>query len=579
MIDAPALRALKSSTSSWLLSHVSELREQYGALLDGTDARIMQYCEAVISAPDDHNLYEILGVRRFFGLLSRYVWRAGRVRAFFAFYERLKFSGLQGRRSYRLTPVQCFQFASIFGLYTPTGRRLTRTAYIFVPRKFSKTTSAAALAVYDMLCGDKNAQAYIGANSYDQAKICFDEIRAIMRGIDPKEKSLRINRERITFRGGGRDSLIQCLSANVRTKDGLNASLIIMDEYAQARNTKSANGADLKNVLTSSMGARENPLTVIITTASDVLDGPFRFELAGVKSVLRGETSNDSLFASLFEPDVDDAEDDPHTWRKVQPHIGVTIQPDFYASEYQNARLSASNMLAFRTKLLNVFATDAEKDWLNEETARRLLGTFDIRKYVGGAKVAVAYDLSVHDDFSAVSYCLWDKQQRRFRIHTDYYFPEGSLPGHPNEQLYRRWVEGGHLRLCSGAVIDCRKIADDIIAISRRLPIVAIGYDAYKAQELRNILATAGGPDVLRPFGQTNGSFNLPVEIFEMRVYADPPTVELNDNPINVYCLSNCTIDEDKLGNRKPMKRSQNQKIDGAITMLMSIGLLNQTYQ
>lgn len=46
----------------------------------------------------------------------------------------------------------------------PDGRRLIRTAYLFVPRKFSKTTSCAALAVYDMLFGDNNAQAYVGAN-------------------------------------------------------------------------------------------------------------------------------------------------------------------------------------------------------------------------------------------------------------------------------------------------------------------------------------------------------------------------------------------------------------------------------
>ena len=58
------------------------------------------------------------------------------------------------------------------------------------------------LAVYDLLFEDNNAQAYIGANSYNQAKICFDEIRAIMRTLDPTGRNFLINREKITVKSG-----------------------------------------------------------------------------------------------------------------------------------------------------------------------------------------------------------------------------------------------------------------------------------------------------------------------------------------------------------------------------------------
>ena len=64
-------------------------------------------------------------------------------------------------------------FGNIFGFYNAEGLRLIRDVYLFVPRKFSKTTSVASLAIYDMLFGDSNAQAYVGANSYSQAKICL----------------------------------------------------------------------------------------------------------------------------------------------------------------------------------------------------------------------------------------------------------------------------------------------------------------------------------------------------------------------------------------------------------------------
>lgn len=567
-------RKFKADVAEELQARRHELPTQYRHALDNTDQRMTKYVFEIIDNPEAHNLYELLQIRRFFQMLDKYEWRKKRVKRFIKFYEVLRFSGMTGRQRYKLTPVQVFQFANIFGFVDAIGRRLIRRAYIFVPRKFSKTTSAASLAIYDMLFGDNNAQAYVGANSYDQAKICFDEIRNIMLDIDPRERHFRVNREKITFKDRGRDSLIRCLTANAKTQDGLFASLVIMDEYAQARNTAGKNGADLKNVLTSSMGPRREPLTVIITTASDVIDGPFAHELEGVKKVLRGEAVADTMYAALFMPDVDDEENDPKTWAKVQPHLGITVQSDFYEKEWESAQLSAEDMLAFRTKLLNVFAVNDNTAWLPEKICRNLMGDFDIDKVQGKPSCAVAFDLSVHDDFSAVSYTLYLESNKRFYTHTDYYFPEGALKGHPNEQLYRLWHEAGYLQFCEGNLIDVRMVANDILRRAKHLNIIRIGYDAYKAQELVNILMVLGGPETLVPYSQTNGSFNLPVESFEMMAYSDPPRITMNNNPINLYCLLNCVIDEDRLENKKPMKVSQYRKIDGTITCLMTIGML-----
>lgn len=567
-------REYKGNVVEELQRNSSVYATKFYDVLVETDKRIGDYVFSVIDNPEAHNLYEILGVRRFLRMLDKYEWKAKRVRHFFKFYETIRFSGLRGRTRYKLTPVQAYQFANIYGFARSDGRRLIRTAYLFVPRKFSKTTSCAAMAVYDMLFGDNNAQAYVGANSYDQAKICFDEIRNIMFDIDPREKHFKVNREKITFKDHGRDSLIQCLTANAKTKDGLFASLVIMDEYAQARNTAGRNGADLKNVLTTSMGPRREPLTIVITTASEVVDGPFVHELEGVMAVLRGEAESDTMFASLFMPDVDDKEDDPKTWAKVQPHLGITVQSDYYENEWQSAQLSAENMLAFRTKLLNVFTINDEKTWFSHEKAQELVGNFSIDNVQGRPDCAVAFDLSVHDDFSAVSYTVYLSTSKSFYTHTDYYFPEGALHKHPNEQLYRLWHEKGYLKLCKGKKIDTALITEDILRRSKLVNIVRIGYDAYKAQELTSILKSVGARNVLTPFSQTYGNFNLPVESFEMLAWSEPPKIMMNNNPINIFCLENCVIDTDNLENKKPIKLSQYRKIDGTITMLMTLGLL-----
>ena len=567
--EKQGLRQLKADVIVYLQSSREDLYRRFREALIETDPRIGEYVLGCILHPEAHNVYELLGVKRFFYLLAKYEWRAKKVRHFFRFYEALKFSGLEGRRHYKLTPVQAFIFANIYGFYHE-GLRLIRLAYLFVPRKFSKTTSVASLALYDMLFGDHNAQAYIGANSYQQAKICFDEIRAIMSGLDPDGHHTRINREQIFFKDRTRDSLIRCLTSNARTLDGLNASLAILDEYAQARDTAGRSGASLKNVLTSSMGVRKQPLTVVCTTASDVVDGPFARELDGVKQVLRGELENDTLFAAIFEPDVDDQEGDPATWRKVQPHLGITVREDYYAKEWADAQLSADKRLEFRTKLLNIFTVNERSAWISARVVGEASKPFALGAF-GRVPAMCALDLSESDDFSAVSFGIYRQAERSFWFHTRYYFPEGALEGHPNERLYRIWAEQGHLRLTPGEVIDYRVIVNDILEANREVELLSIGYDPWKSQEVINMLAAAGAKNVLRPVKQTYGYFTAPVQSFEHGIKTGH--VFLNDNPINGFCFGNAILDEDNLENKKPIKRTADRKIDGAITTLMCLRL------
>lgn len=313
--------------------------------LDTIDMRLWSYISQVRNEPEKHNLYEILAVLKFLRLMDNYVFRPSKVKKFAKLYESLKFSGMDGRRCYKLTPIQYFQFASILGFYkwedvgkaegmpdeeTKTKkimdgrryelRRLVREAILFVPRKFSKTTSTASLAVNEMLFGDTNAQAYTAANSYKQAKICFEEISKIVKQLDPGKKYFKATRETLHWKPNkfGRESFVECLTGGGDTKDGLNASLVIFDEYAQAKYVRDhSDGAELLQVLTSSMGIRREPLTIIITTASRVEDGPFTIELENAKKILEGEYDDDSQFASIFQPDAWEMTDEAMGTRRL----------------------------------------------------------------------------------------------------------------------------------------------------------------------------------------------------------------------------------------------------------------------
>ena len=533
--------------------------------LTDVDSRLDAYVREVASNPDGHNLYEQLAVARFFRMCDKYGINATEVWQFADFYESLYFPGKAGQQRYELTPVQYFQFASIFAFWVG-DKRVVREVVLYVPRKFSKTTSTASLAIYDLLYGDANAESYTGANSSDQAKKCFDVIRNCVRKLDPKERRYAINEQTVKSKRKDRTAFAQCLTANARTKDGLNASTVIMDEFSQARSS------ELLTVLTTSMGVRDNPLTAIITTASDVFDGPFYEMLQGYKSVLLGEYEDDSVFAHIFEPDLDDAEDDESTWLKVHPHLGITVSLEFYRQEYKNAvRNGSEAMLAFRTKLLNLYAENEQRSWISSTLARHISKPMAIDGIKGRPDAMVAIDLSESDDFSALTMGMYDAAQKNFYFHTAYFFPAGALPGHPNEKLYRTWAERGFLILTDGDVIDYRRIVEYVLWLNQFVRILGIGYDAWRSQEVINMLAASGAGNVIKGIRQTYGTFTAPVESFEHG--AKTGHIFINDNPINAYCFGNAVLDSDRLENCKPVKRKQTQKIDGVITTLMCMRL------
>lgn len=549
------LRA-KAEVSQWLADEAID-RYRLGEI----DPRIVDYIRAVADHPEAHNVFEQLAVRRFLMMCRRYGVNASAVWHIFTLYESLYFPGKGGKQRYKLTPVQCFQFAAIYGFWKD-GRRVVREVALYVPRKFSKTTSSAAFIVDDLLYGDANAEAYTGANSQDQAKKCFDVIRGCIQQLDPKGLRYTVNEQLIKSRRKDRSAFAQCLTSNARTKDGLNASTIVMDEFSQARD------ANLLAVLTTSMGVRDNPLTVIITTASAEFDGPFYSMLQGYKSVLLGEFEDDSVFAHIFEPDLDDDEGAESTWLKVHPHIGVTVSLDFYRAEYRAAqRNGADAMLAFRTKMLNIYAEDERRSWISSTLARSASRPVRLDRLKGRPRGYMAIDLSERGDFSAVSLGMYFEEQKQFLYHTAYFFPRGALPGHPNENLYRRWAQDGYLKLLDGDVIDYRGIVEYVVWVAQYVEILGIGYDPYKSLEVVNMLATVGGKNSVRPIRQTYGVFTAAVETFEHALITGHAFID--DNPINFYCFGNAVLDHDKLENCKPVKRTDSQRIDGVITILM----------
>lgn len=567
--------ALKVET----IERVRALREDalLWAAVDKTDAlvggaRLRDYITGCMEDPAHHNLYELLAIPRFASFIEKYCYLPEMMARIVRFFEALPQPSAEGRVYVKMSPVQLFQYANIYGFYTAAGKRLTREALLFVPRKYGKTSNAANMALYDVLFGDSDAEAYIASNSLEQSRICFGMVRKIVKQLN-RRKCFREVAETIEVKLPGREGKVRCLADNPRLLDGLKASLCVNDESAQAVSFAT------KNTVTTSMGPRKNPLVIDITTASDIIEGPFVDQLNHFKAILRGEVVDDTVFAHIFQPDLGDEETSPDTWRKVNPHIGVTVDVDFYAAEYKKALRSFENMTAFRTKLLNVFVCGTARSWITGDEICPLFRdniSLDRMRVADGMMYATcSFDLSIRDDFSAVTYMVWLKEERAFFSHTDYYIPRATVERHGNCELYRKWVEDGHLIAIDGDVIDYSVIVQDILRRNNQVAITAIGYDAYRAAEVVTSLRNAGAAKVLKPVPQVRSAFTSPTDIMELAV--SRKKIFFAPNPITAWCFGNAVIDEDNNGNRKPMKRYGNSpmKIDGVITNLMCLKLWN----
>lgn len=254
--------------------------------------------------------------------------------------------------------------------------------------------------------------------------------------------------------------------------------------------------------------------------------------------------------------------------------MGITVNEDFYERELMVAQSSADKMKEFRNKLLNVFTKSEAKEWIGRDYIERL---FYKHPELSGKRCVVAVDLSVVDDFSAVTYLfhLGDRyrNQKYCPIHsvTEYFIPAETVEKHPNRELYKKWVEQGHLRVINSPTIDYEFLANDIL--KHPYVIKGLGYDPYKSRDFLKNFIGAGLEDYLYPIKQTYGESTSYVEAIEIAVFNEQMTFD--PNPITSYCFDNAVIDEDRLENRKPIKRVPTDKIDGAITNLMGFWMMH----
>lgn len=532
--------------------------------------KFKQYAEDVLSDKIPACLHLKASCRRYLSWFDRedIEFRADKAEDPVKFIEKLKqFQGKWSGKYLKLEEWQKYFIYGIYGFYYKnTEKRVVRHAVLEVSRKNGKSTLVAGLALYHLI-NDKEGgtEVDIVAMTRQQAKILFDICSSISKRMDPSGKHIRQTINRVKY--DKRDSFIQVLASESAALDGYSSSVYIIDECHNQKDSK------LNDVLASSQGSRENPLSIYITTAGYLLSGFYYTDVRpNLTAVLNNTIENDSLFGVIYTLDEGDDYKDKNVFLKAIPNLGVSVSEDYIQDRINNIKSQPSSEIDVKTKTFNIWCQSAET-WIADDYIMKTFQKVDLQQ-LRGELCYGGLDLASVSDMTAFSLMFPPNKQRdyypdKYIFYSRAYLPEDALVNSVNSQFYKKCKKAGHLFTTPGNVTDYDYILKDMLQLDKQFYIENIAYDAYNSTQFIIDAQDEGLP--CEPYAQGLGSFNRPTKELERLILSGK--VVIDGSVITRWCFQNVVLKEDINFNQKPIKQNKEQKIDIVICMLEALGV------
>ncbi len=462
----------------------------------------------------------------------------------------------------KLIPWQRDFLMRLFGWRKSDDRRRFRSAYIEVAKKNGKTTLLAALELYLLLCDDDGPDIYINACDRDQAGMMYEESKRMVEASPVLAKSLRVvdYRKRIVFEKG--NGVIRANSADAPNKDGLNPSAVIWDELHRQPDRK------LWEVFRYASAARREPLRLAITTAGESEDGVWFEQRQDSEKINRGEVPDTSHLGIVYRAEATDDLDDPATWRKANPSMGITITEEDFKRELEEAKRNPLEWHNFIRLRLNIVARESglfitPEQWKAcDEPLTPLTQLSGDPCYGGG-------DLSTVNDMTAAVFLFGDPESG-YDVHCRFYLPEADILDLERKHRvpYRLWAEQGHLELTPGNSIDYEFVRRDINKIADNHDLKQFLCDPFNATDLLIRLTEHDGLPV-EAIRQGFLSLNAPTKELQRLVLSRK--IRHGNNPILKWMIGNAVAEQDAAGSLKLSKDKSRKKIDGVSALVNAI--------
>lgn len=473
-----------------------------------------------------------------------------------------------------LLVLQPFQKELIRGTFDPTddrGRRKIRRALWSVARKNGKTAICAALVLVFLVGPEARTNSTILSAASDREQAAHIYLLAKqMIELDPELSAMCAcmdSVKRIVCYHNG--SHYKALAADGRRQHGGNPRFVIYDELAQALDR------ELYDVLTTSFGAQEEGLFLAISTQSSDPQH-IMSELADDAIKHQEGTLGDPYFyGRVFAvPEGSDIYSEEN-WKLANPGLGAIKSIEHMRALAHKARKSASAEAAFCSLELNQ-RVDGSQSLVNSRDWRECQQPFNTDA-MRGLKCYGALDLSSRLDLSAFTLSWVQPDNECVATKTWFWTHAFDLADRAQKDgaRYLDWQKDGWLKVMPGKSISFKVVVRDIAEIVAGHKLEATAFDRYRIDELKREMEYEGIEEEsfkLLEHGQGFVGMAPAIDALEARVIEH--TLHHDGNPIVTYCLSNVKVISDPAGNRKFDKRERNRRIDGAVTLAMSLSAI-----
>lgn len=279
------------------------------------------------------------------------------------------------------------------------GRRKHRTFILSIARKNAKSTLGAAIALYMLIADDSDGEPLIVSAAGDraQAKMVFDMAKKMVEASPELSAVCKVYRNEIkcTLNGG----LYMVVSSDAGRAHGLNPSCVLADELHVWPND------DLYVALNSGSAARNQPLTLVMSTPGYDMDSPFGRLVEHGRRVNSGEIDDTSFGMLEFGPPENLTHEeygDPKLWEECNP-----------SWEFMNHEEMESN---YKLMTINDFIRFRLGGWTKNKAAWLPPGAWEDLKadktIMPGDAVILSLDAAwKHDSTALVATRISDKHQ------------------------------------------------------------------------------------------------------------------------------------------------------------------------
>lgn len=462
---------------------------------------------------------------------------------------------------YILAPVFGWVRRNDDGVYVRVVRRL----YLEIPRKNGKTTLAGGIATYLTAAdGEAGAQVYAVATGRDQARYCFDPIRAIAQRSPALKPYVKVLASRIVHHPSG--SYFAVVSSVADLLHGANIHGAIVDELHLHQNPK------LVEAVETGTGSREQPLVVLTTTADEGRrETIYARRREYVEALARRALRDHSFYGVVWAADADDDPFVEATWRKANPGFGVSPTREFLESEARKARNSPAELASFLRLHLGR-RTKQETRYYDLEAWDANASIVEPAK-LAGQRAFGGLDLASTNDVIALCW-LFPDTEGGFDVLWRLWTPEANVAALDRRTagLASTWARQGHLTTTPGNVADYGFQAEQVRRDLDAFDVVELGYDPWNATSLVNDLVADGAPMVA--VRQGYGTLSAPSKELQRLLLAgtcEHPVFRHGGNPVVRWMVDNVAVQMDAAGNVKPDKAKSGDKIDAvsaAVTAL-----------